>query len=53
MARTVTCTRGHVLTGADDAVLYRLGNHGAEAHPDLSMTDDQIREFIPANGGDA
>jgi predicted small metal-binding protein len=54
MARTITCTCGHVLTGADDEELFRLGRqHANEAHADMNMSNERIREFIRADARDA
>jgi predicted small metal-binding protein len=54
MARTITCTCGEVLTGVDDEELFRLGReHANEAHADMNMSDDQIREFIRSDARDA
>jgi hypothetical protein len=54
MARMITCTCGEVLTGADDEELFRLGRaHADEAHADMNMSDEQVREFIRTDARDA
>lgn len=38
------------LTGRDDEELFKnLKSHLAEVHPDLNLTDEQIRGAISAN----
>lgn len=54
MARTLRCDCGEVLTGQDDDELFRQAKmHVNEDHPDLAMTDGQIRDLIAAKATDA
>ena len=54
MARTLTCDCGEVLTGQDDEELFRQGRqHIKEDHPNLVMSDGQIRDLITAKAKDA
>jgi len=54
MARTLKCDCGEVLTGQDDEELFRQGRqHIKEDHPNLVMSDGQIRDLITAKAKDA
>jgi predicted small metal-binding protein len=54
MARTVTCDCGEVLTGQDDEEVFRLARqHIKEDHPDMVMSDGQIRDLITARAKDS
>ena len=54
MARTLTCDCGEVLTGQDDEELFRHGRqHIKEDHPNMVMSDGQIRDLITAKAKDA
>ncbi len=53
MARTLTCDCGEVITGKDDEDLFRLGKqHVAEKHPDMKVTDEQLRAMVKAGARD-
>jgi len=48
------CECGHHLEGETDEELVEAGRaHVAADHPDMQMTDDQLRELITANAYDA
>ncbi len=54
MARTMTCDCGETMTGKDDEDLLRLGKqHAAQKHPDMKLTDEQMRAMIKAGARDA
>ena len=54
MARTLTCDCGVTLTGKDDAELFREAKeHVRMSHPDLVMTDGQVRDLITEKAKDA
>src|SRR5689334_630049 len=54
MARTMTCDCGQTLTGADDEELARQGRqHVQQVHPDMAMTDEQLRQVIASRAKDA
>lgn len=54
MARTLTCACGQTLTGANDDELFRLAReHGAQVHPDMNLTDDQVRGMVKEQAKDA
>lgn len=45
--RALDCDCGHHLEADDDEQLReRARQHVAEAHPDMQMNDDQIRELV-------
>jgi predicted small metal-binding protein len=49
MARTLKCDCGEVLTGQDDEEIFRLARqHIKEDHPDMVMSDGQVRDLIAA-----
>jgi predicted small metal-binding protein len=50
MERTVTCACGESFTAADDEELFRLARrHADETHPEIRMSDEQIRGLIRAS----
>lgn len=54
MARTMTCDCGESITGRDDEDLLRLGKqHVTLKHPDMKLTDEQLRAVIKAGARDA
>lgn len=51
--RGIDCTCGHHLTAEDDEALFpKAKDHMTSVHPDMAMTDDQIRQFITAKASD-
>jgi hypothetical protein len=47
MAHTLTCDCGEILTGQDDADLFRLArDHIRTQHPDRVVSDGQLRGLI-------
>jgi predicted small metal-binding protein len=47
--RKVTCACGYSFTAADDEELFRLARaHADQAHPEMRMTDEQIRALCAA-----
>ncbi|HET6317342.1 MAG TPA: DUF1059 domain-containing protein [Chloroflexota bacterium] len=50
--RQVTCACGESFTAADDEELFRLARaHADQVHPELHMTDEQIRALVAAASG--
>ena len=51
--RVMQCECGHVLRGESDDELVRQGRqHVDQEHPDMGLSDDQLRELIAANARD-
>ena len=51
--RVMQCECGHMLRGETDDELMEQGRrHVAEMHPELGMSDEQLRELVTANARD-
>jgi len=49
MAREMTCDCGRTLTGRDDEELVREAKeHVHHEHPDMVVTDGQVRDMVAA-----
>jgi predicted small metal-binding protein len=47
--REVTCACGESFDAADDEELFRLARaHADKVHPEMRMSDDQIRALVAA-----
>jgi predicted small metal-binding protein len=45
---------GHYLEAEDDEALVKaIQSHATEVHPELDMTEDQIRELVTSGARDA
>jgi predicted small metal-binding protein len=54
MARALTCQCGYTITGADDEELARLGRqHIDQVHPEMKLTDEQVRGLVRQLARDA
>ena len=54
MAREMTCDCGRTITGQDDDELFREAKeHIHYEHPDMIVTDGQIRDLVAAKAKDA
>jgi predicted small metal-binding protein len=52
--RVIDCDCGKTLQAANDDDLARaVRDHVAEDHPDMSMSDDELREFVSSKAYDA
>jgi predicted small metal-binding protein len=52
--RVIDCDCGKTLqAGNDDDLARAVREHVAEDHPDMEMSDDQVREFVSAKAYDA
>ena len=53
MAREMTCDCGRTLTGQDDDELVReVKEHVHYEHPDMVVTDGQVRDMVAAKARD-
>jgi predicted small metal-binding protein len=51
--RSLTCQCGHTVRGLDDDDLARqTREHIRMVHPEMQMSDDDVRELINANARD-
>jgi predicted small metal-binding protein len=51
--RKIDCDCGHTIEADNDAELFEKGKqHVAEVHPDLDMSDEQLRQLITARAYD-
>ena len=51
--RAMDCECGHHLEAEDDEALVEAGRaHVAEVHPDMDVTDAQLRELITSQAYD-
>ena len=47
MARVAECMCGHVLRGADDEELFKQAReHADQAHKEMNISDDMIRQLL-------
>ena len=52
--RAMDCECGHHLEAEDDERLIEEGRaHIGEEHPEMDVSDDQLRELVAANAYDA
>ena len=52
--RVIDCECGQTLQAAnDDDLAEAVRGHIAEEHPDMEMSDDQLRELVSAQAYDA
>jgi hypothetical protein len=52
--RVLDCECGKTLQAAnDDDLADAVRNHIAEDHPDMDLSDDQVREMVSAQAYDA
>ena len=52
--RTMTCECGHTLTADnDEELLVQARRHVESDHPEMGISDDQLRELVAANAHDA
>jgi len=53
MAREMTCDCGRTLRGQDDEELFRgAKEHIHHEHPDMVVTDGQVRDMVAARARD-
>ena len=47
MSRIIDCPSGQQLRAGDDAALFRAARrHVTDHHPDMTRTDDELRQMI-------
>jgi predicted small metal-binding protein len=52
--RKMDCDCGHTIEGENDEELLQKGKqHVAEVHPDMSISDDELRQLISSRAYDA
>jgi predicted small metal-binding protein len=52
--RAMDCECGHHLEAEDDEGLVAAGRaHVAEVHPDMNLSDDDLRQLVSAQAYDA
>ena len=52
--RVIDCECGETLQAAnDDDLAEAVREHVAEAHPDMNLSDDQVREMVSSQAYDA
>jgi Protein of unknown function (DUF1059) len=52
--RVIDCDCGRTLQAAnDDDLAYAVRDHIAQDHPDMNLSDDQVRELVSARAYDA
>jgi Protein of unknown function (DUF1059) len=52
--RVIDCQCGKTLQAAnDDDLAGAVRNHVADDHPDMEMSDDEVREFVSSQAYDA
>jgi predicted small metal-binding protein len=52
--RVIDCDCGHTLQAANDDDLFKLTRaHVDEEHPDMDLSDDQVRELVAGKAYEA
>jgi predicted small metal-binding protein len=52
--RVIDCDCGHTLQAANDEDLFKEArSHVDQEHPDMQLTDDQVRELVSSKAYDA